>query len=258
MKNARPALAAIAALFLTPNLVSAQDIEWTIAPYLWASDVTLDVTIENDPVLGGTVPFRDLVDKLEGAFMLHGEVSGQRFGALLGFITISLADSSSRQLIVGSINTDVDLDLDFLELAGFYRFGEMAAGSAAFDILLGARLVDVVTRMDFQITGGPVDILAERDIDVSETDWMIGGRVMGKWNDRWGYRVRADVAGGGTDGTVNALATINYTFGQTGLFTLDGGYRYMNLELEDTLNVNLASESDIVFSGPLIGFIFNF
>jgi len=60
-------LGVILAFFPRPS--NARDVDWTIAPYLWASDVGLDVFVDNDPVIGTDVPFNDLVDKLDGAFM---------------------------------------------------------------------------------------------------------------------------------------------------------------------------------------------
>ena len=69
--------------------------------------------------------------------------------------------------------------------------------------------------------------------------------------------MRADIAGGGTEGTINGLAAVGYAFGQSGLFSLDLGYRYMNIELKSE-NSNGTIESDITVSGPVLGFIFNF
>ena len=80
-------------------------------------------------------------------------------------------------------------------------------------------------------------------------------RIGARW--KWCYGARADIGGGGTDGTFNALAAIGYTFGETGLFSLDLGYRYMTIKLENNQDgTNI--ESEITMSGPLLGFIFNF
>ena len=49
---------------------------------------------------------------------------------------------------------------------------------------------------------------------------------------------------------------IGYTFGQ-GLFTLNGGYRYMDISLESTVE-GAEAKTDITLSGPIVGFIFSF
>ena len=41
--------------------------EWTVVPYLWASDVGLDLNVAGNDVIGANVEFKDLVDKLDGA-----------------------------------------------------------------------------------------------------------------------------------------------------------------------------------------------
>jgi hypothetical protein len=43
------------------------------------------------------------------------------------------------------------------------------------------------------------------------TPVSLGGRLAGKFNDKWHYKARADI-GGGTDGTYNILGTIGFIF----------------------------------------------
>ena len=254
-------VAIIAISVLSPRVSNAGDIEWTIAPYLWGSGVGLDVVVNDDPVLGVDVPLKDLIDKLDGIFMGHVEGRGERFGAFVDTIYLNLTDSNVIPIgpggpILGELEADVELTLKLYELGGVYRIGDDSAGSAAFDVLLGVRLVDIDQKLDL-ILPDPGATQASAAITVSETDVFLGGRLVGKFNDKWHYEARADIGGGGTDGTVNALAAIGYTFGETGLFSLDLGYRYMTIKLENNQDgTNI--ESEITMSGPLLGFIFNF
>ena len=96
-----------------------------------------------------------------------------------------------------------------------------------------------------------------RQIDATEVDLLIGARGVGKLSDRWHYRLRGDYSNFGTDGTLNLLAAIGYSFGQTGLFSLDVGYRHLMMELSNNLDTG-SSSSDIEFSGPIVGFVFSF
>lgn len=255
------AFALVACVGLSPNQATAADLEWTIAPYLWAADVGLDVTVNNDPIIGTNVPFSDLVDKLDGAFMLHLEMKGDRFGTMFDSIYIKLADSAVIPVgpggpILGDLLIDTELTLTLYEFAAFYRVGNTDPDSGAFDILAGVRQVDVDQVLDI-ILPGPGMMPVAAGIDVSETDFVFGARFAGKFNDRWSYRLRADYGTGGTEGTTNALASIGYTFGQTGLFSMELGYRYLNLELKNNSGGTL-TETDLTMSGPLLGLVFRF
>jgi hypothetical protein len=51
----RFALAAVliaVALGFSPQQSHADDLTWTIAPYLWVSDVAMDVAVSGEPILG--------------------------------------------------------------------------------------------------------------------------------------------------------------------------------------------------------------
>jgi len=254
---------ALLALIATPHLSLADDIEWQIAPYIWAADVGLDLTINNDPALGISVPFSDIVDKLDGAFMLHVEGRGasSNIGGFADLISIKISDSIVTAVgpggpILGDLTVATELSIGLYEAGGLLRFGDLSIDSTVMDILIGARYVDV--DQDLSITlPGPAGTVIDRSISVSELDMLVGVRAIGKFTDRLGYQVRGDYAGFGTDGTVNLLASLGYTFGQ-GLFTLDLSYRYMRLELSDNLNNGSSSSSEIDLSGPALGFVFNF
>jgi hypothetical protein len=232
--------------------------EWTIAPYLWGPDVGLDAGLGD----GGTeIPLSDLIDKLEMAFMGHVEVRNDKWGGFFDMIYLDLADSTTLDLgpggpILGELAIDADLTLGLYELGGLYRIGERSPGSAEFDIIFGARQISI--DQGFTLTPeegeGPVDVAL---LDGSETDVFVGGRVLGLFNERWGYNLRADVGGGGTDGVFTVFGALSYTFGETGLFSMNLGYRYMTIK-NSTVIDETPVDVDITLSGPLVGFIFNF
>jgi len=240
------AIAIIAVSGLLPQQSNAEGIDWTIAPYFWGSSVGLDVTINDDPVIGTDVPLSDLLDKQDGVFMGHFEGRGERFGLFVDTIYLSLADSNVIPIgpggpILGDLTTDMKMTLKLYELGGVYRIGKEDPGSMAFDILLGARLVDVDQTLDLTLPG-PGATPVNLSIATSETDVFFGGRLVGMFTDKWHYKARADFGG---------------AFGETGLFSLDLGYRYMTIELKNDQN-GTRTETDITMSGPLLGFIFNF
>jgi len=261
-QGAVSALVLVGAISGAPVAANAAELEWTVAPYLWASDVSMDLTINGDPALGTSVPFKNLVDKLDTAFMGHAEARGDRFGAFFDMIYIDLGDNRTIPVgpggpILGDLVVDANLKLQLYEIGGLYRFGHPEPGKAAFDILLGARQIDIDLKLDITLPGPGGAQLMPR-VDVSETDVFVGARVVGKFNERWGYKARADYGGGGSEGTLNLLAAVGYTFGQTGLFSLDVGYRHFTFDLSNSTGGGVTTETETTMSGPVVGFIFNF
>ena len=255
------AMTFVVALGLTPQQSYAEGLDWTIAPYLWASDVSMDLSINGDPALGVDAAFNDLVDKLDMAFMGHIEASSGSFGGFFDVIYIDLSDDQVINLgpsgpILGDLDIDMDLSLNIYELGGLYRIRGDGLGSSAFDIIGGLRQIDVSADLSI-VLEDPAAPPIGGGMDVSETDFFIGARLVGEFSEKWHYKLRADIGGGGTEGTINGLAAVGYTFGQTGLFSLDLGYRYMSVELKDG-DADETIKTDITMSGPILGFIFNF
>src|SRR6185295_8742355 len=104
MKMRKPSLARLAGLVVIAGTVllsprSAQAAEkwvWDITPYLWASSVRVDVSLDGDPVLGSDVKFKDLVDKVDFAAMVHFEGRHGQLGFFTDAIFISLTDEQTH------------------------------------------------------------------------------------------------------------------------------------------------------------------
>jgi len=237
--------------------------EWTIAPYLWAADVTLDAQV-NDTSLGGEVDFADLLEKTDSVFMGHFEGRSDRWGGFFDVIYVDLSDSRTTELgpggpLLGTASVDAGLKLNIYEAAIMYRFGNAEPGSGTYelDLFAGGRSVQVELTADISIeTALPELIEIGGTLDDSHTDFLIGGRLWGYFNQRWSWIVRGDYSAGGSEGIFNTHAMIGYTFGE-GLFTLTGGYRYMDLSLEGSVEGS-ATKTDITLAGPIVGFVFNF
>jgi hypothetical protein len=251
----------IAISTFAPQQSNAEGLDWTIAPYIWLPSVALDTTVENDPGLGPVVNLNDLLDKLDGAFMGHFEGRRKNWGLFVDMIYVSLADNNVISIgpagpIFGDLTTDTDLTLKLYEVGGAYSLGNNDSDSAMFDVLLGARVVDVDQNTNL-ILPDPGMTPVSLTTAVSESDVFIGARVVGNFSDKWHYKVRADIGGGGTGGTFNTFGAVGYTFGHTGLFSLDLGYRYLTIKLKNSED-GVSTETDITLSGPLLGFIFTF
>jgi len=253
---------AIAALVFTGSPAFGDGWEWTVAPYVWVPGITVDSDFSGEAGLpddGGDV---SIIDKLDAALMGHVEARKGRWGVYADFIYVELSDENSTPLgpggpISGDLTVTSDLTLGLLDVGGLYRLTGASSGPFDFDLLLGARFIDI--ELDTVITlplpgSAPLDVGTR----VSDTDLMLGGRLRGRFNERWYWTARADLSFGGSEGTANGLASIGYLFGDTGLFSLDLGYRHMTLKTESRRANGAQVVNDLEVSGPVVGFVFRF
>ena len=253
----------VAALLLASGTTEAQSSDewtWVIAPYLWASDVDLDLEV-NDQSLGGSASFSDLLDKVDTAFMGHVEARKGNWGMFGDVIYLDLSDSKNISVgpggpILGDLQADASLKMQIYEFGGAL---DVSGGSdqTRVDLLAGIRYIDADIAADLTLPGP-----GAQEIDLrtgpSETDLMLGFRVIHGFSERWTLGVRTDVSYGGTEGILNTFGTVGYTFGDTGLFTLTAGYRYMNINMEGSLPNGSPTVVDISMSGPVLGGVFRF
>jgi hypothetical protein len=240
-----------------PPAAASSDWEWTIAPYVWAAGVSLDVEANGNLVLGGDATFPDILDKLDIAGMLHFEARQGPAGLLVDGLYLSLSDESSSSgnaPIPNGTMADTNLKMGIYELGGFYRPG---GGKTGFDFLFGARDVDVSQNTDVTFPG-PLGVTTSFDGSKNYLDAFVGARVSVPLGARCNFLARGDVAGGGTDITWNGVASFGFSFDKAGKYTLQAGYRYMHIELGQTTDRGTDITNTVVLSGPVVGFGFRF
>jgi hypothetical protein len=208
-------LVLLAASCLHP--AQADEWEWMVAPYVWAASIGTDQSTRRPPPESGT-DFSDIIDKIDGAFQIHIEGQGERFGMFTDFTYLSLADDKD----FARVSTSSDLDSRLFELAGVWSPGE-------------GRLKDL------EIFGGL------RYIDVY---LGVGARYTWPFGERWRLTLRGDGSFGDTDGAWNASAVGQYQV-EYGAWLF--GYRYLSVELEDADH-----KVDITMNGVMVGFGFIF
>ncbi|MEJ2298660.1 MAG: hypothetical protein P8X94_09215 [Woeseiaceae bacterium] len=93
-------IAGFAAALCAPgaNANAQEALQWSVTPYLWASDTTVDLTIRDTNIGGDDISFDDLLDVLDAAFMVHVEAGRGNWSAFLDITYLSTSDTTERPL----------------------------------------------------------------------------------------------------------------------------------------------------------------
>lgn len=186
------------------------------------------------------VGFDDILDNLDGTFLGAFGFRKGRVGALLDITYLDISTSSDTP---GALFSRADLSLQqfMVDLKGSYRVLETE--NSWIDLLAGARYYDLESEITLQpgrATG--------RSAGGSEGWWdAIGGvRAQCALTDRLFFTFLADIGGGSSDYTLQAMAGLGYRFTDTVHTTL--GYRYMDYDYS-----NGGFAYDVATQGIILG-----
>jgi hypothetical protein len=101
------------ALLGTMSAVSAQEshgMQWSITPYMWASDTTVDLTFRDTNIGAGDISFNDLLDVLDAAFMVHVEGGKSSWMPPSHFGRAVLAHNSTCSAVCGTRDLMIGID----------------------------------------------------------------------------------------------------------------------------------------------------
>lgn len=243
-------MARIAALLLAGASASAvhaangDSWDWSIAPYIWGPSIKTDVHVDVPPIdTDGTNEFSDVIDKLNGALLLHLEGQGDDYGILSDIIYLSLSQTRHREFL----SIDTSQDIGMFELAGVWSPGDTR--HSGFEAFAGLRYLwgKVELKIDPE---NPALNNAEVSVDKSFADFMVGARYTAELSERWALTLRGDGSFGSTDGTYGASGVFQYrTSNGAWLF----GYRYMKLKFGEH-----DRSIDVKLYGPEVGYAFTF
>ena len=258
MKTFRTTLIALLIGFfsITSSASAAGNWDWTVALYLWGSDISLDMTVNGDPALGVDVAFGDLVDKLEMAGALHFEGQRGHWGFFTDIFYVDLASGRDIALpppLPGSVDASTGLTETIFEVAATYSPSGTTEG---FTLFGGVRVLDIdqVTVLRFPLPSEP-----SVELGIAETivDGMLGARYATSFSDRWGMVLRGDFSTGDSEIIWNGSGMLSIEFGKTGKYSGLLGYRYLAVELEDKSGPS-ERQTEITMSGPIAAFVIKF
>jgi len=222
-------------------------LNWSITPYLWATETKVKLKAMGTPVGEGRVTFDDLVDVTDSSFQIVTEAATQsgKWSFFADVTHIDMSDTSEREF------TRIDTTSEqWLADAAFSYWprGEVAG----FSLFVGARYIDLNDRFDFKLSENKQALIAlenQRDF----LDALIGLRQRFTLSERWSLFTRGDYSRGDSDGIFQLQATFRYALGHDQQYGLVFGYRYK----EARFKYNALEERNKYY-GPLLGFNLRF
>jgi hypothetical protein len=205
-----------------------------------------------------------ILENLKFVFMGTFEAQRGRWGMFTDVVYMDVGDSktSTRDLIYNGVtlpagvtaNTNFDLKMLVWTLAGTYRV--VAEPGATFDVLAGARLLDVKEKLGYSLYGnvGQISVPGRsgtREADQSLWDGVVGvkGRLAFGADHQWYVPYYLDVGTGQSDLTWQAFAGLGYAFKWGGVVA---GYRYLDYNMKSGQPIE-----ELNAGGPIVGVSFN-
>ncbi len=225
------------------NAQNSDAMQWSVTPYIWATDTSLDFSLNGSPVGGADLSFGDLLDVLETAFQIHVEGGKGNWSGFVDFTFISTSDIEA----LPSVQIDIDSEQVVLDAAAAYWPGGVGS---PLNLYGGVRYSEFDDRYRFSVGGTPSgETRSTRDY----LDALLGIRYRFDLRDRWGLLTRGDVSFGDSEGTWQAEVLFEYTVGKRQQNRILFGYRYKEAEFEDgTLT------TEFTYKGPIAAFAFGF
>jgi hypothetical protein len=196
--------------------------QWSITPYIWATDISEDLILDGAVVGGGDTEFSDLVDKIDSSLQLHFEGTRDRWGLFADINYVELSDSVTGEMGLGRL--DVDIEESVFEVGAIYRPG---GRSGRLDLLFGARMLAIDE--DYRLQIGDLPPFGA-EVDEDYLDALVGARYHIPLSQRWVISLRGDVSTGGTDYMWTAQGLIGWRFGANRNSGVFAGYRYRDME----------------------------
>jgi len=228
--------------------VGTSDSGWQIraALYGWATALEGDVTLRgfNAPV---DVPFEDVLEKLDFAFMGAVEIGRGRWSFLADLFYAEISADNSK----GNLLFDAQLD----QFIGNFVITRNLVDDPCkrFDVYAGAR----VNSLDLDINIIRTGILLTQVFNGSGSEtWVdpiIGARYQQELSEKFFFRAVGDIGGFGvsSDLTWQALAGLGYHINEDAAVML--GYRGIGTDYEDG-----QFGYDVISHGILLGFEYRF
>ena len=222
---------------------TSDKLNWSITPYIWASNTKVDLTLGDTGIGEGEISFKDLLDVLDTAGMIHIE-AGKGNWSMFGDLTyLKTSDTTERELLT----VDTKSEQTFIDTAVVYWPGGVGS---QLNFFAGLRYSGFSDRYRFKL--GEVQ-LPERRSSSNYYDALLCVRYRFDLAERWSLITRGDGSFGDSKGTWLLQANFAYTVGKRQQNRILFGYQYKQAEFKDGDLV-----SKFTYHGPMAGFNFRF
>jgi hypothetical protein len=231
---------------LTASVAAAEDsskFQWSITPYAWFPDTTVDLAFQDTNIGSGTIRFKDVLDVVDVGFMLHVEGGRGNWSAFTDITYVSTSDTTERQLLT------IDSENDQVLIDAAVAYWPQGVGSP-LSLFGGLRYSGLDSQ--YRISLGDTRLGTQRSSD-DLVDALIGVRYRFDLSDKWAILTRADYSAGDSESSFLLRGTAAYTFGQRQQNRFLFGYQHRQAEYKDG-DLNL----DMQLSGFMAGFDFRF
>lgn len=234
---------------------AAEEWNFSVTPYVWATDVGMNVSVRDRTLVDATIPFEDLLEDLESAAILRADAMRGAHGIAIDLFDVTVADDGARMPLPGGSGDELALDAEIgmtlLDVAGVYDPAGDRRGPA---LVYGVRIVGQEEDITATIEGGESGTSRRYRADDTFVDGLVGLRYAGDLPGRWSYELAADVSTGGTELTWSVNPSIGFTFGANDQYRLTAGYRHLAVDFDTKPGVDM----DMTLDGFLVGFRFAF
>lgn len=231
---------------LAQDTTTTKNWEFNLAPfYLWG------VMIDGDLSLGTNtatldVPFSDIADNLEAAFIVHFEgMHRSNWGFLVDINYIEVSNDVDLPTPFDA-SIDVDFKSTLGEFAGLYR---IRRDQHNFDIIAGGRYV----RMQNTVTTSRGPELVDADIDW--VDPFAGLRWSYHFANQWTFIARGDVGGFGVGSDIAAKGAALIDWQPFKYVSFLAGYQALYMDYSDGSGRDQFN-FDATMHGPVVGINF--
>lgn len=239
----------------TASTAMAEQWQWSVTPYAWATDVGLDVSLRDRELVDATIAFEDLLKDLDSALLFRVQAMHGAHGLALDVFDVVVADDT-RLALPDAPGSEIGLDgrvgTTIVDLTGIYDLGAEVPG---LSLLYGTRVLNQREKFAARIVtddvAGPT---ARQELSDTLVDGLLGLRYAHALTGRWSYEVSADVSTGGSDFTWSINPMVSYSFGDDHQYRVIAGYRYMAIDFD----TQPAVDNDMTLSGVLVGLRFDF
>jgi len=249
-RNSKLRLTLAALLVAASSAAGASDWQWTVTPYAWATDVGIDVAIDDRQLIDEEISVEELLEDLDTIALVRLEAQKGAHGLFVDLFDVTLSDDTTTVALpsgAGDVSLTPEMGMTILDLGGLY---DPQGDRRGFQLLYGARLLNERATIEAELHRVD-DSTSARTFEIDDTfvDALVGIRYLRPIGRRFGYQVQADVSKGGTELTWSVGPSVAYAFGESGRYALTAGYRRMVVEFD----TDSAVEATMTLSGALAG-----